>query len=407
MKPLHFLSLCAGALLASLAGAVTFSGSTTTSLLVTDRPTRIDSTFLRVPVFETLAFRLAGIGSERLSFDGSIRGWQDLNDKAAERSDLRLLRARLHWVDRQAGIDASLGRQFVVEGVGRTYLDGLLIRKRISRFSLSGFFGAPLRRGTDDWEYWSGAALQWGAYGRARLSNRALVGVSYTEMQRDEGLGLRLVGADGTARLTDRQTLELRADINAAKGDVDRASAWWLYQRTPKEFLTIEGRYHGPRLLATSFLDSIDHHGYGRLTASYVRPIVGDLRAYVAANGLIIDNSVGATTDVGVWWRSLRVSYLFSTTRAATGHGITLHGSYQITPHLTVGGRTNWARFELDKSDEENQAIGSAAWVTVTPVPRLDLTTEVHEITTDDFDYQFEGLVVVRYRFGKNIGFRR
>ena len=155
---------------ASTAAAVNISGSSTTYLLITDRPSAGNNPVARMPLYENISLRFGDIMDSRLSLDGSARAWRDLKSNTVDSDDFRLYRAQLRWRDPSNGLDFGAGRQFVGEGVARTYLDGLLIKQRRSALTWSMFFGQPLRRGYEKLRSWDKTALQWGANTRFRIS---------------------------------------------------------------------------------------------------------------------------------------------------------------------------------------------------------------------------------------------
>ena len=390
---------------AASAHAVSFSGNATTSLLMTDRPTTTEQAVSHMPLYQNLTFTLGSMANNRLSFEGSLRGWRDLKDNATDQSDVRLFRAVARWKDPASGIEVGAGRQFVSEGVGRTYLDGLLVKHRQrGGVALSAFFGQPLRHDLDTWERWEKTALQWGAQADWRRSAKLRLALSYTEMRYDGDTGLRLVGGNAIYRYSDEQTFRLRADVDAADPALDRAVICWTKQPDRNTYYSLEAYYRQARLWAFSRLKDISGGHLLRVTASMVRPIKDEFRLSTALSGLNAGARAGGTADLGIWWRTLRVGYLFSTTGAVLGNGAYVQGSYRVNSVLLLGGRTNWSRYELDESDAASQTIGSAAFVTLTPVRGLDITCELHQITDDHYKYQFEGLFSLCYRFERVTG---
>ena len=401
MKTSYHLATCACILAAGMASAVGLSGDVSTSVLVTDRPTTTDEPVKRIPLYQTFRYVAGDLGSTNLSLVGSYRYWYDLQGDADDASDMRVVRSYLRWYDPDSRLDVRLGRQFVSEGVGRTALDGVFLGKRFDGGSSgAAYIGLPLRKSFSGDEAWQdNKAHQWGARYRWSGGGPVSLGVSYTEMTYDGDTGLRLVGASGTFRIGECQTLRLRADYDAADGAVDRVHAGWLTRTAARRVYSLDVNYRQARLWAFSPLRDRAAGGFTRVTASMLTPVSKNTRLYIAASGLDSGGEPGGTADIGVNWHTLRMGYLFTSTASVTGSGAYLQGSYRVTPKLTVGGRTNWTHYELDQADDASQTIGSAAYVTFRPIRKLGITAEVRETTTDLYSYQFEGLLSLRYRF--------
>jgi len=384
--------------------AVSLSGSTTASLLVTDRHTTTSEAVARMPVYEQLSLLFGSMADNRLSFEGSARGWRDLKGQAADVSDVRVYRAFARWHDPRADLEILAGRQRVVEGVARTYFDGLYLRKGLGGVALSGFLGQPLRNDLDGAERWDKSAYQWGAQADWRTSAKLRLAMSYTEMRYNGDTGVRLVGANATYRLGDEQTLRARLDFDAANTTPDRVVLGWERSSRGGVLYSVDGYYRQARLWAFSALQGVgEGGGLARLTGTMVRPLAGQIRLNTAL-GLMSAGKGGGTADLGVIWRTLRLGCLVTYSGRMFGSALYANGSYRLSNALLVGARTNLTRYQLDEADAASQTIGSAVFATVTPVPSLDITGEVHQITDDYCTYQLEGLVSLRYRFERVTG---
>ncbi len=385
------------------AGALSLSGSATTSLLMTDRRTTSRDAVSRMPLYENVTLLLGSMAGNRLSFEGSLRGWRDLKGNAPNRDDLRLYRACARWRDSRSGLEIVAGRQLVSEGVARTYLDGLYGKQRLGGLSVTGFFGQPLRKDLDGAERWDKAAYQWGTQADWRTSAKLRLALSYTEMRHDGDTGLRLIGGSATYRIDGVRTVRARLDFDAANTRPDRVFISWTKQPERNTLYSVEAYYQQARLWAFSPLLRISGGHLIRLTGTMVRPLRDQTRLYTSVSAMSPGKG-GASADVGVMWRSLRVGYLVTYLQMIFGNALYVQGSYRVNGILLVGGRTNWTRYELDEADGVSQTIGSALFATVTPVRGLDVTGEIHEITDDYYTYQLEGLVSLRYRFERVTG---
>ena len=400
----YTLVLLACLLLAPAVSGVSISGSSSTSLLVTDRPIVNTETQVRIPVYESLAFTLGDMVDNRLSFEGSLRGWRDLKNEADDKADVRLYRACFRWYDSANGIRIDGGRQFIIEGVGRTYLDGLLVKQRRQIISWSVFFGQPLRRGYHKLSSWDELVFQWGVRTQARISSNLTLDFSYTEMQYDGDLGRRLIGVSSQLRSGSQHTFRTRIDVDVEASDLDRASVLWTFSPGLRTIYTGELQYRQPRLWAFSALEEIESNGYYRATIGMVRPVIENVRLSIAGSALNVGSSAAGTVDVGISWNTLHVGYLFVSTNSVLGHGLYVRGSYRVSSWITLGGRTALNRYEIDHQNDVSETIGSALFLTIVPVRRLELTGEIHQVTNDLYAYQLEGLISVRYRFEKLSG---
>lgn len=384
-------------------GAVTVSGSSTTSFLLTDRHTTSGDAVPRAPIYENVSFLLGSMARNRLSFEGSARAWRDLGSDAADVSDLRVYRAFARWRDPRSALEIVAGRQRVVEGVARTYLDGLYVRKGLGGVALSGFFGQPLRNDLDGAERWDKSAYQWGAQAGWHTSPKLRLAMSYTEMRYGGDTGLRLIGGDATYRLDDTRMMRMRLDLDAANARPDRVFISWMKQPDRTTCYSVQAYYQQARLWAFSPLLKISGGHLIRLTGSMVRPLRGQTRLHAALSAMSAGKG-GGTADVGVIWRTVRLGYLVTYSGKMFGNSVYANGSYRVNDVLLVGARTTLTRYGLDEADDVSQTLGSALFLTVTPVRSLDITTEVHQITDDYYAYQLEGLISLRYRFERVAG---
>ena len=318
---------------------------------------------------------------------------------ASDESDFRVFRSFVRWNDTEAKLDARIGRQFVSEGVGRTYLDGVYVRKGFGRdHETSVFVGQPII-GINSPITENNDATQWGLRYRYRGVRNMNVGISYSELNHDGDTALRLVGADAIYRRTMRETIRIRFDVDAANPGVDRASVRWYRQTEGGHLLSASTQYRQARLWVTNPMRDITSGHYVQATVSGMYALERNTRLYLALSGVNAGAALGATVDLGLNWYAVRAGYLFASTGAVLGNSFYVQGSHRLTDRVLVGGRTNLGYYELDRADDASHSIGSAVFTTVTPIKRLEITAEVQHVTSDAYKYQFQGLVSARYRF--------
>jgi hypothetical protein len=401
MTRLAIATLCGAFICAATAHAVGISGDISASALTGERLDTAGELVSTTPVYQTLRLKAGNLGDERLSFEGAYRVWFDAATDATDESDFRVYRAFLRWHDRDAHLDVKTGRQFVLQGVGRGYVDGVLAEKGIgSKQTVSLFGGQPLRGvGMETTPFANSEDLQWGARYRIRRLGAMNIGFSYAEMQLDGETGSRLVGLDAVYRISDRQTVNLRSDFDAVSNGIDRLSVAWSKSYEDGKATSLFAQYRQARLLATSRLKNITTDGFAVVRASMLYPVTDNTKLYAAIGGLNSGDTYGGTANIGLNWHTIRIGYQAASTASVIGNGVYVQGSYRVSRYLLVGGRTNWTYYERDRADAWSRTIGSAAYITVTPVRKLDITAEIREITNDTFEYQLEALLTLRYRF--------
>ncbi len=401
MKRIPVLTVCGALLLAATAHAVGISGDVGVTALATDAPTLVDEPVTRVPIYQTLNLKAGDIADERLSFEGSFRSWYDVYGDASDESDFRVLRSFVRWNDRDARLDARVGRQFVSEGVGRTYLDGVYVRKGFGRdHETSVFVGQPII-GINSPITENNGASQWGLHYRYRGVRNTNLGISFTELNESDGTALRLVGTDAVYRRTMRETIRFRFDVDAANLGVDRMSVRWNRQLEGGHLLSASTQYRQARLWVTNPLRDITSGHYVQATVSGMYALERNTRVYLALSGVNTGAALGTTVDLGLNWYAIRAGYLFASNGAVLGNSFYVQGSHRVFDNVLVGGRTNLGYYELDRADDTSHSIGSAVFTTITPIERLDITAEVQHVTNDAYKYQFQGLISARYRFSR------
>ena len=314
------------------AAAATLSGRLTTSAYSWEEMGIDRSASRHVRVFQSVMLNARRLGGTPLSFHtyGYVSG--DLSDEVDGRRRYRIYHAYLRWHSQgRSGLDLTLGRQRVHDGVGFGTIDGLrfqVVPRQEVKFSAYAGTLTPVvsEEGIGTWD----EGHLWGGQILFDIRDTS-VGVSFAERAREpipyirsgQYSGVRIqngarqfrrLGADARREMGKGIELYGRLDLDAEAWEVHEVEVAGRVRATPKLRLSAEYRHRKPTLYLNSILSvfeaSNDQEVGGRLSyqvspqvaisVNGTRVIVEDDGSWRLGLGLTVPNGyVGYSRRIG------------------------------------------------------------------------------------------------------------